>query len=131
MKVRSHEVFLGCFLTVAVFAVGMLFASSYQPSPAAKNPSQQSETAAQNRDASKPFLADHARDGQTTQHKEEKSEFWSAKLTDWLLAAFTALLVAASRRQEHESFPSHTFTPHPEEPRSCAASRRMAPGACG
>jgi hypothetical protein len=34
--------------------------------------------------------------------------------------------LSAGRRQEHESFPSHIFSPHPEEPRGCAASRRMA-----
>jgi hypothetical protein len=98
MKFRPYEIFLGCFLTVAIFAMGMLFESSYQPSPAAKNQSQQAEPATQNHDTGIPPVTNHAKDGQTTQHKEEKSEFWSAKLTDWLLAAFTALLVAFTYR---------------------------------
>jgi hypothetical protein len=91
MKFRLPEIVLGSFLTVAVFAVGMLFASSYQPSPAAKNQSQQSEPAGQNRAGP---ATSHANDGQAAQHKEEKNEFWSAKLTDWLLAVFTFFLVA-------------------------------------
>src|ERR1700704_4662056 len=33
MKFRPTEIFLGCFLTVAVFAMGMLFASSFVPQP--------------------------------------------------------------------------------------------------
>jgi hypothetical protein len=34
MRFRAPELFLGAFLAVAVFAMGMLFTSSYQPSPA-------------------------------------------------------------------------------------------------
>jgi hypothetical protein len=94
MKFRVPDIVLGAFLTVAVFAMGMLFASSYQPGPSAKNQSQQSETAAKNSDASKPPVAEYSKEGQAAQHKEEKSEFWSAKLTDWLLAVFTLFLVA-------------------------------------
>jgi hypothetical protein len=98
MKFRVPEIILGALLAVAVFAIGALFASSYQPSPAAKNQSQQAEPAGQNGDASKPPVADHAKNGQAAQHKEEKSEFWSAKLTDWLLAVFTFFLVAFTYR---------------------------------
>lgn len=59
---RPHEVFLGVFLTIAVFAMGTLFAPWHQPGPTLN------------------------------------SEFWTAKLTDWLLAALTALLVLFTYR---------------------------------
>ena len=64
MKFRIPELFLGAFLAVAVFAMGMMFALHNSGAPA----------------------------------HESGSEFWSAKLTDWLLAAFTALLVAFTYR---------------------------------
>jgi hypothetical protein len=92
MRFRPPEIFLGSFLTVAVFAMGMVFWSSYQPSPAAKNQSQQTEGAAQDRETSKPPTAEGTKVSQGHQQQEYKSEFWSAKLTDWLLTIFTALL---------------------------------------
>jgi hypothetical protein len=98
MKFRVPDIVLGVFLTVAVFATGMLFGSSYYAGPAAKNQSQHTETAAQSGDASKPLAEGRANDGHAKQHKEEKSEFWSAKLTDWLLAVFTFFLVAFTYR---------------------------------
>jgi hypothetical protein len=94
MKFRVPDIVLGALLTVAVFATGMLFASSYQPGPAAKNQSHQTEAAAQDGHATMPIATEHAADSKAAQHKEEKSEFWSAKLTDWLLAVFTLFLVA-------------------------------------
>jgi hypothetical protein len=93
MKFRLHEIVLGALLTVAVFAMGMLFSPSHQPSPAGKYQSQQTERAAQDREASKPSAAEGAKAGQDHPQQDDKSEFWSAKLTDWLLAIFTFFLV--------------------------------------
>jgi hypothetical protein len=45
MKFRTPELFLGAFLAVAIFAMGMLFASSkYSETPQQNNPNQTSET---------------------------------------------------------------------------------------
>jgi hypothetical protein len=92
MKFRTPELFLGAFLASAIFAMGMLF-TSYYSSPSAKDQRQQTEPAAQNSRASISVATEHAADSQTTQRNEEKSEFWTAKLTDWLLALFTFFLV--------------------------------------
>jgi hypothetical protein len=93
MRFRIPELFLGAFLAVAIFATGMLFATSYYSSPTTNNQSKQTESTAQDGHAGIP-ITENAADSQTAQHKEEKSEFWSAKLTDWLLASFTLFLVA-------------------------------------
>jgi hypothetical protein len=95
MRFRTHELFLGAFLAVAVFAVGMLFASSYDRGPAAKSQGQQT---AQNGDGGKSAAAPRAESGQGHEAAESKSEFWSAKLTDWLLALLTGLLVLFTYR---------------------------------
>jgi hypothetical protein len=85
-------------LAVAIFAMGMLFASSYNPGPSANNQGQQTEPAAQNGHGSKAATVDDAKGGNAQKQQESGGEFWSAKLTDWLLAAFTALLVAFTYR---------------------------------
>lgn len=97
-KPRFPEVLLGILLAVAIFAMGMLFAPSYQPSPAAKNQSQQTEATAQDHAGSKPSTAESTKADQGHEKQESKSAFWSAKLTDWLLAALTGLLVLFTYR---------------------------------
>jgi hypothetical protein len=87
MKFHIPEIFLGVLLTVAVFAMGVIFTASYYPSPSAHNQTIQDRIG-------KSSAADVPHNGQHEQEKEANSEFWSAKLTDWLLAAFTAMLVA-------------------------------------
>jgi len=93
MRFRTTEVLFGMLLAVAIFAMGMLFASSYNPGPSANNQGQQTEPAAQNGHGSKAATVDDAKGGNAQKQQESGREFWSAKLTDWLLAAFTALLV--------------------------------------
>jgi hypothetical protein len=89
MRFRTPELFLGAFLTVAIFAMGMIFTSSYHPRSSTNNQVQQTETAA---------TIDRANGAQSRKQQEGSSEFWTAKLTDWLLAIFTALLVAFTYR---------------------------------
>jgi hypothetical protein len=92
MKVRVPELFLGVFLAVAVFAMGMLFQASYNPGPASSSQTQHSKT------ATKPPATDRVDAGQPDEQREGKSEFWFAKLSDWMLTAFTGLLVLFTYR---------------------------------
>ena len=98
MKFRIPEVLFGSLLAVAIFAMGMLFASSYNPGPSGNSHGQQAETAAQNSHGGKAAAVDDAKSSQNHKQQEGNSEFWTAKLTDWLLAIFTALLVAFTYR---------------------------------
>lgn len=93
MKFRPHELFLGVFLSVAVFAMGMMFSASYQTSPTTKNQSQQAGPHTQDHSASTFASAKRTEGSETREKQEDKGEFWSAKLTDWLLAILTGLLV--------------------------------------
>ena len=85
-RFRVPELFLGCFLTVAVFATGILF--SNQAAPPQAYPAQQANRSDEH-NVTGPASASGDQD-----HKEKKgeSEFWSAKLTDWLLAVLTFFL---------------------------------------
>jgi hypothetical protein len=94
MRFRTTELLFGMLLAVSIFAVGILFSVSYQSPPTTNNQGQQSEAASPYSRSSKATVTESATDGQAAQRKEEKSEFWSAKLTDWLLAVFTLFLVA-------------------------------------
>jgi hypothetical protein len=98
MKFRVPEIFLGTFLAVAVFAMGFLFASSYQSSPPAKHQSQQSEPGEQNVVGGKSTSKGRGDSAQNHENQEGKNEFWTAKLTDWLLAILTGLLVLFTYR---------------------------------
>jgi hypothetical protein len=86
---RIPEIVLGCLLTVAVFALGMVFVSS-QTRPVS-NISRQTETTAQPHLPSKSDI-EHNAGGKGYEKPERESEFWSAKFTDWLLAVFTGFL---------------------------------------
>jgi len=46
MKFRVPELFLGCFLTVAVFCMGMIFSTTFQQNGAVSYPSEKSSTTA-------------------------------------------------------------------------------------
>src|SRR4051812_47065661 len=82
---------------VAVFGL-VAWTASHHPSPTTKHQTQQTEPAEHNREPSKPTAPNRTYKGEATQHNEDKSEFWSAKLTDWLLAVFTFFLVAFTYR---------------------------------
>jgi hypothetical protein len=49
MRFRTPELFLGCFLTIAVFSVGILFSSQYSRQPAQTQSSEKSAQAAENK----------------------------------------------------------------------------------
>jgi hypothetical protein len=55
-------------------------------------------SATHNSDSSNAAAVDHAKAGDNHTHQEGKGEFWSAKLTDWLLAVLTGLLVLFTYR---------------------------------
>jgi hypothetical protein len=86
MRFRTPEIFLGAFLAVAVFAMGMLFASSGLP-PMRNSPPQQS---ADQQDVTKT----------ATEYSSTIESLWiptdSVGLYTLVLAAFTALLVGVS-----------------------------------
>ncbi|MGY4351222.1 hypothetical protein ACVWXM_007715 [Bradyrhizobium sp. GM7.3] len=84
MRFRLPEIFLGCFLTVAVFAMGMLFAN-------------QLHFAAQYQNEHSGATEVHSVD-EPSKPSKEQSEFWNAKLTDWLLAALTFFLALFTYR---------------------------------
>jgi hypothetical protein len=78
--------------------MGMLFAASYYPNPSKQNSTEHSDASAQNGDAGKSVTLDGTETGQRHEQQESKSEFWSAKLSDWALVAFTGLLVLFTYR---------------------------------
>lgn len=71
---------------------------SYYPGQSAENQGQQANAAAQNHAAGKTPATDCAESCKSGEKHEDKSEFWAAKLTDWLLAAFTFFLVLFTYR---------------------------------
>jgi hypothetical protein len=77
--------------------MGFLFASYQSPLPT-QHQSRQIEAAAQDREGDSPLSVDGAEDSKNRKRQEGASEFWAAKLTDWLLAGFTALLVLFTYR---------------------------------
>ncbi len=85
MRFRTHELFLGAFLTVAIFAVGMLFASS--PSFRSQN----------NNQSAAPLQ--HTQDGKPENHEAAQS-LWiptdSVGLYTLVLAALTGLLAVVA-----------------------------------
>lgn len=92
MRFKVPEIFLGVVLSVAIFAMGMTFASSYYSHSSGQYEPQKSEAAAQkNLGGTLPALKD-AKSNETHQQDESKGEFWSAKFTDWLLTILTGLL---------------------------------------
>jgi hypothetical protein len=72
--------------------------ASEHPHPTAKAQSYQPETTYQDRNAGLAAPKDGTEAGGTHEKQERKSEFWSAKLTDWLLAVLTGLLVLFTYR---------------------------------
>jgi uncharacterized membrane protein len=85
MKFRVHEIFLGVFLAVAVFAMGFLFASSVSPQP-----QNGKETAASQQQAADKKIENHT----------ETQSLWvptdSVGLYTLVLAVFTGLLAIVS-----------------------------------
>jgi len=92
MRFRVPEIFLGFFLAVAVFAAGMLFSNQIRPAT-----TYQTDNAgtAQQHHTGKSDAADGSKDQGSS---EGHGEFWSAKLTDWLLAALTFFLALFTYR---------------------------------
>jgi len=85
-------------LTIAVFATGMMFETSYYPQRSSQNETQQPQGTTQKDFGGSPAITENAQTGKSHQNDEGKSEFWSAKLTDWLLALLTGLLVLFTYR---------------------------------
>ncbi len=88
-------------IVLALFScwiIGFGLVASYHPGPSAKHQSQQAETVAQDREASKPAAVNRAQSGESHDQQESKGEFWTAKLTDWLLAGFTFFLMLFTYR---------------------------------
>jgi hypothetical protein len=77
-----------------VFGPNNAIPGSHYPGQSAKNQSQQARDHA----AGKAATLDRAERGQSHENQEGKSEFWAAKLTDWLLAVFTFFLVLFTYR---------------------------------
>jgi hypothetical protein len=98
MRFRMPELFLGAFLAVAIFAMGMLFVASYQKDQSSQYPAQNADAAPKNKATRNPATPDGTNPGQRHEQQEAKSEFWSAKLSDWALVAFTGLLVLFTYR---------------------------------
>jgi hypothetical protein len=92
MRFRVPEIFLGVLLTVAVFATGMLFSNQIRP---AANYLIGKAGTAEEHHTGKPDDADSSKDLGSS---KEQSEFWSAKLTDWLLAGLTFFLALFTYR---------------------------------
>ena len=92
MRFRVPEIFLGFFLAVAVFAAGMLFSNQIRPT---ENYQTGKAGTAQDLRTEKRDDADGSRDQASS---KEHGEFWSAKLTDWLLAALTFFLALFTYR---------------------------------
>jgi hypothetical protein len=83
---------------VALLAMGMTFDLALSPHRAQQNPSQQDSSAKQDSAPRQSAIINSADSGQGSNRHAEMSEFWSAKLTDWLLAAFTFFLVLFTYR---------------------------------
>jgi hypothetical protein len=98
MRFRVPEFLLGVLFAIAVFAMGMLFAPLHNSHPSSQNPTQYAETAVQNESTGKAPPANGSHAGQDHEQQETKGEFWSAKLSDWVLVAFTGLLVLFTYR---------------------------------
>jgi hypothetical protein len=79
MRVRTHELLLGVFLTVAVFAIGMLFASSIRPYA---NTEQSSD-------------AQHSKEKSIKVGDSESSDEKIARYTLWLAILTGGLVVTA------------------------------------
>jgi hypothetical protein len=88
MRFRAHELFLGVFLTIAVFAMGFLFASSFTT---------QIQNATQNQ------TAEHQSANKIENDSGKAQSLWvptdSVGLYTLVLAVFTGLLVAVSTGQ--------------------------------
>lgn len=80
MRFRTIELFLGAFLTIAIFSVGMLFSSSYAPQPA-----QQVSTTKSNEQNERPKNSDSELTGST----------WLTKDAAGFFAFVTAIIGAA------------------------------------
>jgi hypothetical protein len=81
MKFRVPEIFLGCFLTIAVFAMGFVFSSSYHPP--------------QSTEQSQPHSADdHKRSKEATEERLADYTWWLALLTGALAVSTVGLWVA-------------------------------------
>lgn len=78
----------------ATWVAGFVYiaASSQHPSPSAKHKSEQSARPDQENNATPPAAKYDRSGGESHEQQKEKGEFWSAKLTDWLLAVLTFFL---------------------------------------
>lgn len=85
MRFRVPELFLGCFLTVAVFASGMLFSNQF--SPAAYHRAEKFETPEK-----------HGTGATENDSNKTRNEFWASKSTDWMLSLLTFFLVLFTYR---------------------------------
>jgi hypothetical protein len=105
-RVPENVLFFG--LGVAAFAVISVLSSEqsaitqyyreYQGHTPAQNRPPGQSAPATNSAPLQPLPGDRGASGQSRNTGEKESEFWSAKLTDWLLAAFTLALVVFTRR---------------------------------
>lgn len=92
-RFRFPEIVFGILFAVAVFAMGMVFSSAYYPNQPGQYPTQNTDAAPQNKETGSPPSIDSTNAGKSHERQETKSEFWSAKLSDWALVAFTGFLV--------------------------------------
>jgi hypothetical protein len=100
MRKLNPEIAVG-FLVASLFWIGVLGwqwqSSPYQSNPAGQKPAQHSDPPEQNERAGISAI-NGADAGQHHEQQETKSEFWSAKLSDWALVVFTGLLVLFTYR---------------------------------
>jgi hypothetical protein len=90
LKMRAPELMIGALMTVALIALGMLYEASRHTEISSRDQTQQTQAADQHTERS---VGNGGESRRADNGDKKEGEFWSAKLTDWLLAVFTFFLV--------------------------------------